>query len=329
MKKTICNWLAMGAALVLCASCNDTWEDEQYEQYVSFKAPMDYTLGVTNIYVKYKPEGKVTYELPLIVSGSIMNEAERNVHIDIDHDTLDVVNMEHFSNRKDLYYRQLDSTFYELPKDVVDIPAGQCTALLDIDFKLSGLDLVDKWVLPLTILDDPSYNYQSHPRKNYKKAVLRVIPFNDYSGSYSASAMNVYFEGEDTNPMVENTRTTFVVDDKSIFFYAGVTEESLQERRVYKIIARFNDDKTLTLSAEDKRINLKTVGTPTYKVEEQMDATLPYLKHRYITMNMEYEYDDVTSVPGTTIGYKAKGTMTLERKINTQIPDEDQAIEWD
>ena len=59
-----------------------------------------------------------------------------------------------------------------------------------------------------------------------------------------------------------------------------------------------------------------------------MDDLLPYLKHKYITIELSYSYDDVTSVPGTPISYEAKGTMIMERKINTQIPDEDQAIQW-
>ena len=36
--------------LALVTSCNDEWKDEQYEQYVSFRAPLD-NAGVTNIYV--------------------------------------------------------------------------------------------------------------------------------------------------------------------------------------------------------------------------------------------------------------------------------------
>ena len=28
------------------------------------------------------------------------------------------------------------------------------------------------------------------------------------------------------------------------------------------------------------------------------------------------------------IEYVVKGSLTMERKVNTQIPDEDQAIEW-
>ena len=30
----------------------------------------------------------------------------------------------------------------------------------------------------------------------------------------------------------------------------------------------------------------------------------------------------------TTRSLQVSGSMTLERKINTQIPDEDQAIQW-
>jgi hypothetical protein len=45
-------------------------------------------------------------------------------------------------------------------------------------------------------------------------------------------------------------------------------------------------------------------------------------------MKMSYYYEDYTSVPGTRISFSASGTMITERKINTQIPDEDQAYEW-
>lgn len=40
---------------------------------------------------------------------------------------------------------------------------------LNIDFDLRGINMTDKWVLPLTIVDDASYNYQGHPRKTMQK----------------------------------------------------------------------------------------------------------------------------------------------------------------
>lgn len=83
--------------------------------------------------------------------------------------------------------------------------------------------MVEKWILPITVTDDPSYNYQSNLRKHYRKALLRIMPFNDFSGSYSTTAMKTYFYDSDKNEtvgdaMVANTRTAYVVNDSTVFF---------------------------------------------------------------------------------------------------------------
>lgn len=328
MNKKIYYPLLAVLMLFFCTACNEEWTDEQYEHYVSFKAPMDYTRGVTDIYVKYKPHGIVTYQLPVMMSGSTMAGSNTEVQVAIDSDTLANINWEYFHNRTDLYYKELTTDYYELDNTSVVIPAGDCTGILDVNFKLSGIDLVDRWVLPLTIKESPTGNYIPHPRKNYKKALLRVIPFNDYSGTYSTTTMAVSFKGSSTT-MTTHTRTAFVVDEHSVFFYAGLINEEELERRKYKIVFTLNNDGTVTLSAPDSDIHFKLIKKPTWKVTEKMDASLPYLKHKTVSIeNFEYEFDDVTSVKGTTISYTVKGTVNMERKINTQIPDTDQAIEW-
>lgn len=316
-----------GLILCLLTACNDEWKEEQYYHYVSFKSPMNLSLGCTNIYVRYNPKGKVTYQLPVLVSGTTINDKNMDVHIGLDLDTLANINQWHFNRRTDLYYKVLSANQYEFP-ETVRMPAGQNVTTMDLHFSLADIDLTDKWVLPLTIKDDPSYDYASNPRKNFRKAILRIIPFNDYSGVYSSTSMEVYFKEMNKNTMKANTRSMYVVDDKTVFFYAGVQDEDLLERRCYKIKVHFNDDGTLTLTAEDSNINLKVIGTPKYEIVERMDDVLPYRLLRYVTLTMEYEFDDYTSVPGQLIGYRAKGTMTMERRINTQIPDEDQAIQW-
>ena len=61
--KNIYIYLSLLAVIVLGTACNNEWEDEQYEQYVSFKAPIaSGGDGVTTIYVRYKDNGKVTYQ---------------------------------------------------------------------------------------------------------------------------------------------------------------------------------------------------------------------------------------------------------------------------
>ena len=142
---------------VLVISCNSEWDEEQYEQYISFKAPVG-DKGVTDIYVRYKQGGEATYRLPMIVSGSLPNGKDRTVHIAVDTDTLDILNAARFG-REDLYYVALESNRYAFPS-TVDIPAGTFSTLLDITFNLDNIDLFKKWVLPLSIADDPSYNYE-------------------------------------------------------------------------------------------------------------------------------------------------------------------------
>ena len=315
--------------LVFFSACNDEWKEEQYVHYVSFKAPLDGN-GVTQIYIRYKPDGEVTYQLPLIVSGSTTNNRDMTVHVTIDPDTLQTLNYERFQSRDDLYYVELGKQYFSMP-ETVSIKAGENTSLVNIDFTLGGIDLVDKWMLPLTIADDPLSAYVANPRKNYRKALLRVMPFNDFSGTYSGTALKTYLKGyENDAAIVKSEIPVYVVDENTVFFYAGTVDEENTDRRSYKIYASFDHEtKIVTLTAEDPNINFQENGTPVFIEEETMDATRPYLLHRYVTISkIDYNFTDYTTVPGATIDYTVRGSMILERKINTQIPDEDQAIEW-
>ena len=316
---------------VLVISCNSEWDEEQYEQYISFKAPVG-VKGVTDIYVRYKQGGEATYRLPMIVSGSLPNGKDRTVHIAVDTDTLDILNAARFG-REDLYYVALESNRYAFPS-TVDIPAGTFSTLLDITFNLDNIDLFKKWVLPLSIADDPSYNYEGHPRKNYAKALLRVLPFNDYSGTYSTTAMQVYIKNRDgsidkSEAIPTTTRTAYVVDENTVFFYAGAMDEDLIDRDKYKIKFHFEPDgeKLVKITSDNDKIKLNQLKETSYTIAEVPDVTRPYLLHRYVTFSVDYEFVDYTSA-NEEIPYYVTGVLTLERNINTQIPDEDQAIEW-
>ena len=255
--------LLLVTLLVMLSSCSEFYSDEQYEHYVSFKAP---TSTVSRIRLKYRKGQPSPYRLPLIVAGSTMNNKDIDVHVGIDNDTLDIYNYEHYYEREDLYYKQLPENFYSIPNYDIHIPAGECQALMDINFNFNGLDLSEKWVLPLIIKDDPSYNYTSHPRKNFNNALLWITPFNDFSGNYGTTALNVF--PEDTNkPLVVDTREAYVVDENTIFFYAGAIKEKRTDRRKFKIYATFNqdpDDKmkgTVELRAENPNIEFKSRKT--------------------------------------------------------------------
>ena len=121
------------------------------------------------------------------------------------------------------------------------------------------------------------------------------------------------------------------MDENTIFFYAGNIDEDRKDRANYKVYARFNDAGGVTLSADagNTDMNFSVNKDASYVLREEMDAVRPYLLHRYVTINnISYQFTDYTMIPGFEVKYKVEGSLILERKINTQIPDEDQAIEW-
>ncbi|MFV0591735.1 MAG: DUF4973 domain-containing protein [Draconibacterium sp.] len=317
------------AILMGFAACNEEWTEEQYEQFISFKAPLDVN-GVTPIYVRYRADSVTSYKLPLIVSGSLNNQKDMTINVAVDPDTLNVLNQERFQSRTDLYYEELSAKYFSMP-ETVNISAGEDVSLMNIDFSLSDIDLVDKWVLPLTVAEDPAGEYRPNPRKNYSKALLRVMPFNDYSGTFSGTALKTYLRGSEGDAaIVKSEVTVYVVDENTVFFYAGTVDEDRIDRRNYKIVAHFNEqNRQVELSSDNPDMQFQVNGTPVFSIEETMDATRPYLLHRYVTISkIDYYFTDYTSVPNATIDYTVRGSLTLQRDINTQIPDEDQAIEW-
>ena len=97
MKKLYYLMMAMAATLG-CTSCNNEWEDEQFDQMVSFKAVLNDD-GVCPLYVRYDVGGMKRYELPIFLSGSTVSTSARTVHVAVDPDTLETLNEERFGRR--------------------------------------------------------------------------------------------------------------------------------------------------------------------------------------------------------------------------------------
>lgn len=325
MKKNYITLFILSLLLVNSA-CNDEWKDEQYENYISFKAPLG-NQGVSDIYVRYRDNEKTSFKLPLIVSGSTTNAQNITVKIDVDRDSLDILNFERFQNRSDFYYRLLPTEYYNFNQNL-DIKSGENIGLLNIDFTLKGINLVEKWVLPLSIMEGASYT--PHPRKHYKKALLRINPFNNFSGTYGGTALRTFMNGaENETSIVKSEIKTYVVDEHTIFFYAGAIDEDRQDRQNYKIYARFNDSGGVQLYADNPRLNFVVNKDLSYTINEMREPNVPYLLRRTLTINnIDYNFTDYTMIPNIDIRYTVKGTLSLQRVLNTQIPDEDQAIQW-
>ncbi|WP_293308774.1 DUF4973 domain-containing protein [Pedobacter sp. UBA5917] len=332
MKRNLYILLLLITTAACFVSCNDEWKNEQFVQMASFKSNPT-AQGVTWCYVRYNAQGKVRFNLPIIISGSTPNAKNRTIHIGLDPDTLARLNQEQYGHRQELYFKQLTNNYYTMPQ-TADVPAGVSTVTVPIDFKLGDLDQADKWVLPLQILSDPTYDYQANPNKYYRRTMLRITPFNDYSGEYGGTLYKIYLDG-DTEPLTLNTHRTFVVDDKTIFLYAGIRDIDYLDRKKYKVFIRFTNDnidlqkKKLEIWSDNPENKFKVGAAQSYYTrDEAKDAKLPYLKHVYTTLFLSYEFEDYTTVPGQRLKYKVEGTLSMQRDLNTLIPDEDQQIQW-
>lgn len=344
--------LLAAVAVPVLTSCNDDWKEEQYEHYIGFKAPLDTdgsSVGVTTVYVpytrfnedgtpRYGKEGITSYQLPVIVAGSTHND--KNMTVNIAHsDTLDILNVERFGHRSELYYRDM-SDFADVPETIF-IPSGEDCPLLDIHFDFTrngGIDLTDRYVLPLTIA--PGDGYERNPRKNFASAMLRVLPFNDYSGIYQAGNLKYSLVDANGEPDGESagmtTVQTYTVAQNEVFFYAGNFDETSQLRKFFKVNAKFVPDEPgantgdVILTSDIPEMEFVQNKVARFNIVEAEDAVQTYIMRRtVIVKNVDYSFIDYkTAGEGVRLPYRVSGTMTMERKLNTQMPIEDQ-IMWD
>ncbi|WP_343302908.1 DUF4973 domain-containing protein [Chitinophaga niabensis] len=313
-------YLYLFLVIVLCA-CNKEWEEELFTKYVAFGKN-----GVVQVYVKYKEQGgNIPLKIPLVLSGSTDNNMDVNVTVALDKDTLENLNFDRFRLRQDLYFKEFPAEFYSFKTLTATIPKGSNTGHLTIDLKLDGIDLVNKYILPLEIV--ATSRYSPSVLKHYKKALISIIPFNNFSGRYSVAGA-VWDRTRSENGQTALTtpyRNTWVVNENSVFFYAGVTEEEAIDRAGYKISARFNQDSTVTLTSGNPAINFAQ-QKGTYTISKRMDEVQPYLEKTYTTVYLEYHYDDITN-PAFPLKYRFAGSMVLEKIKNIQIPEEEQQVQ--
>jgi hypothetical protein len=310
-------------SLLTGVACNKEWAEELYVKEVSFVKS-----GVVKVYAKYKSQGGVVrVKVPVVLSGSTGNPDDLEVTIAIDKDTLENLNFDRFRLRKDLYFQELPAANYSFASMTTTIPKGSLQGYFEVDLKLEGLDLINKYILPLKIV--ATSNDNASKKRWFSKSLMQIIPFNDYSNRYSNAGLiwNRDVPQNNQTALTTPNRTAWVVDERTVFFFAGNLDEETYDRATYKIMATFNADSTVTLAAPDATIKF-TQKAGTYTISKKMDEVQPYLEKTYITMNLEYWYSDITN-PAFPINYRFIGPLTLERIRNIQIPDEDQQVQFE
>ena len=85
-------------------------------------------------------------------------------------------------------------------------------------------------------------------------------------------------------------------------------------------------------------MEFQQIGEASYSITEKYDPVQTHIMRRYVVMRgINYNFVDnytarMVKPDGTIeknpIRYNVSGTMTMERKLNTQMPEEDQVV-WD
>jgi hypothetical protein len=278
--------------------------------------------------------------LPLVVSGSTVHTSNINAVVELDPDSLQVLNERNIGPRRtDIWYKDLSDAAEHGGKQrvitqfpaTVKIPAGESVALLDIEMDLANLNQSHRWILPLRVAEDQP-GYTANTRKHYNNAMLHVVPFNNYSGSYVASGMQgrPMYNGvvdQQAIPYTVSNKTLYATGDRTAFFYAGGVDHTNKQRDEYRVDVEFLDAGALKWSASNPDLEFSVKpGSDSYLTPEEPDAIKPYLVRKSVIIQATYYMLDKTG--GVPVKYEFKGSMTMQRTVNTQIPDEDQAIQW-
>ena len=89
-------------------------------------------------------------------------------------------------------------------------------------------------------------------------------------------------------------------------------------------------DRKSTFEPQIVKKRQKDISGIDQKIISMYAKGMPYLEHHFTTIYMSYTYDDVTTYEDKDIVVpcRAEGSMLMERKVNSLIPDTDQAIQW-
>ena len=104
-------------------------------------------------------------------------------------------------------------------------------------------------------------------------------------------------------------------------------------RKNFKVYAQFipyeegGTRGTVKMWCDNPEMNFVQNKLATFTILEQDDEVQTYIMRRTLIINdVDYTFTDYRTAPGTEIVYNVVGTMTMERKLNTQMPEEDQII---
>ena len=298
------------AAVALCTvSCEDELDSELFTKY-------SYLMNngwQENIQMTINDDNTVDLPVYFGVNGTSGNDRDIFVKLDIDQDTLDQYNFDKFKNETASYYDILPADCYAFDKPLYTIPRGALNAKAVCKIDLNALrqhNIYNEYVLPVKIAS--SEGEPAGPPR-YTKALYYINFTNPYSGVYAGNGTIKQLGTKYTAEV--SGKQLYAISHDECYMYAGNMDRTKAGHKNYVVTARFKDDGTLDITANNEAIGLVPVkGTWQDKFYTNVSDSRKLT--RMTTVVVSYEYTDISDADDDNpIRYSYEGTLTKSEDV--------------
>lgn len=311
MKRNIFKHICQGTLLAAVALCTVSCEDElDSELFTKYSYLMD-NGWQENIEMPINDDNTVDLPVYFGVNGTSGNDKDIIVKLDVDADTLSLFNFDKFKNETASYYDLLPAGCYTFDKPQYTIPKGDLNAKAVCHIDLATLrqhNIYNEYVLPVKIASSEG---EVVGPSRYTKALYYLNFTNKYSGVYAGNG-TIKQLGTSYSAEVAG-KQLYAISKDECYMYAGNMDRTKTGHKQYVITAKFNDDGTLDVTANNEAIALVPLkGNWQQKFYTNVSDSRKLI--RMVTVTIGYEYSDLDNAEDN-VRYSYEGTLTKSEDV--------------
>lgn len=260
----------------LACSCLDNPADT--EQYIK----TIYLVGAHNdnrvheIDINYNPGETETF-VSVACGGSLMQDYDINVDIDIDENGVQEYNDRYHPNNLDSInmLHALGTDLYRIPDKRAIIRKGKDSySRIPIYVQTEQIHRDSNKVIPLKIVASSDYTIKD----DNSRILLKFNFHNAYSGEYRLEGVRTNLNHNNEKLTISSIRNLVALSHNTVRLFPGLAFEENTKINDYALIFRFNDDQTVTVYTY-KDLNVTDNGTCSYNPQKK-------------TIKVSYDYTD-------------------------------------
>ena len=311
MKRNIFKHICQGTLLAAVALCTVSCEDELDSELFTKYSYLMNNGWQENIEMPINDDNTVDLPVYFGVNGTSGNDKDIIVKLDVDADTLSLFNFDKFKNETASYYDLLPADCYTFDKPLYTIPKGDLNAKAVCRIDLNALrqhDIYNEYVLPVKIASSEG---EVVGPSRYTKALYYLNFTNKYSGVYAGNG-TIKQLGTSYSAEVSG-KQLYAISKDECYMYAGNMDRTKAGHKQYVITAKFNDDGTLDVTANNEAIAFVPLkGSWQQKFYSNVSDSRKLI--RMVTVTIGYEYSDLDNAEDD-VRYSYEGTLTKSEDV--------------